>query len=378
MKGTSMKMNNSIQKTSRSSNLIRRNVSIDILECIAIFLVLIYHSTLYSNDFINHPSFLYYIRYYLTTFLSPCVCLFFFANGYLLLNKKFNLNKHIRKTIRLVVLTALWSIIKIIILMPIKNEYLSLSEFVKAVWTRKFGWIESLWFLGSLVGIYLIFPILKSAYDNNRKCFLYFTAVVTILTFGNKLLNECGTAFLTLILHKNIALQDLNFFNMFNPFGGIHGYPLVYFCLGGYACRIEGKIKAVPALKRNVISTVIMAVCGLGLWAVGLLYSYTNNSIRDVVWNGYDTVFTLGIVLCIYVLCLNYKKNSRIVRLISCNTLGIYFIHELFIKATQGYIKSFQFFCNIPCTMLYALLILFISLGITLIMKKIPVLRQLV
>lgn len=355
-----------------------RQVSIDLLECIAILLVLIYHSTLYSSDILNDSSSLHYVRYLFRTLLSPCVSLFFFANGFLLFNKRFDLKKHIFKIVHLIILCGIWGLGKIVLLMPIENEFLSPFEIAKALWTWKQGWINSLWFLGALICIYVIFPILKVTYDNNRKVFYYFVIICAILTFGNVLLNESGTIFLTLVMNKTTTLQGFNFFNMFNPFRGIYGYAFVYFCVGGCFYNIKDKILHIEPLKRNVITIFAMLICCLGLWGVGICYSKASNEMWDVVWNGYDTIFTFINVICMYILCLNLKKDIKIIRVISCNTLGIYFIHEIIIHLTRNQIKQYDVCCNIPFNILYAIIIMMVCLIIALIMKKIPLIRRLV
>ena len=150
----------------------KRLAHIDILEFIAIFFVILYHSTLYSYDFLMECKFTHYVLYYFRTILSTCVPLFFFANGYLLFGKSFALRKHILKMIKLIALTMIWAIITLIFLQPIKQETLSLVEFIKSIWHWKQGWINHLWYMGALICIYVFFPLLKNAYDNNYKVFL--------------------------------------------------------------------------------------------------------------------------------------------------------------------------------------------------------------
>lgn len=355
-----------------------RQVSIDLLECIAILLVLIYHGTLYSSDILNEPTYIHYARYLFRTIFSPCVSLFFFANGYLLFNKELNLKKHIYKIFHLIILCGVWGIGKIIILMPIENEFLSLKEIIKALWQWKQGWINSLWFLGALVCIYMLFPILKVSYDYNKKVFSYFIAICAIFTFGNVLLNEGATILSTTILHRSTTLQGLNFFNMFNPFRGIYGYAFVYFCVGGCFYQIKDKILNIDPLKRNISALLVMVASCICLWGIGICYSTASGEMWDVVWNGYDTIFTFVNVICIFVLCLNLNKDITIIRTISSNTLGIYFIHEIFIHLTRNLIKKHQFFCNIPFNIVYAIAILLICLMIALILRRIPLLRRLV
>lgn len=355
-----------------------RQVNIDLLKCIAILLVLIYHSTLYSSNILNEPTYLHYVRYLFRTILSPCVPLFFFANGYLLFNKELNLKRHIYKILHLIILCVVWGIGKIIILMFIENEFLSLKEIIKALWQWKQGWINSLWFLGALVCIYILFPLLKYAYDHSKMVFIYFIVVCAIFTIGNVMLNEGITIFLTTVLHRNTILQGFNFYNMFNPFRGIYGYAFVYFCVGGYFYQIKEKILNIGPLKRNILTLLVMVASCICLWGIGICYSMGSGKMWDVVWNGYDTIFTLVNVICIFVLCLNLKKDIAIIRSISCNSMGIYFLHEIIIHFTQNVIKEYQFCCNIPFNIVYAIAILLICLMTALVLRRIPLLRRLV
>ncbi len=355
-----------------------REVGIDLLECVAILLVIMCHSPIYSCYIIGDASPINYLRFFLKTLIAPCVALFFFANGYLLFNREFNLKKHIYKILKLVTLCFVWGLIKILILMPIRNEYLTPIEILRGLWDWKLGWIESLWFIGTLVCIYLFFPLLKTAYDNKKNVFYYFLIMCTIFTIGNSFLNESASIALTTFFNKTTPLEGFNFFNFFNPFRNLYGYAFAYFCIGGLVYNFKDKILAVKPLKRNIIAVITMIVSCLCLWGIGIYYTKTLNRMWDLIWNGYDTVFTLINVICIYVLCLNLKKDVGLIRLISCNTLGIYFVHEIFINLTKGYIEQYPFLCNFSFNIVYAIIILILSLLIVILMKKIPIINRLV
>ena len=101
------------------------------------------------------------------------VPLFFLSNGYLLMSRPFNLKKHMRKMIHIVCLTFVWGFINVICLMIIDQEYLSAKEILISVWQWRAGKIDFLWFMGTLVSIYLFVPLLKNAYDYNLQIFLF-------------------------------------------------------------------------------------------------------------------------------------------------------------------------------------------------------------
>lgn len=352
---------------------------VDLLESLAIFLVLSYHGTNYSYDFLQDSNNVpFFFRYFFRTILSCCVPLFFFANGFLLLNRQFNLKKHILKIIRLVILTGVWGILDLFFLMFIRKEFLSVKDFLIGVWTWKQGWINHLWYIQALVVIYFLFPLIKIVYDNRRDIFAFFTVSAAIFTFGNVAINILASIAVHLVLGKNVA-YSFNWFNGFNPFRGIYGYSFVYFCIGGIAYDILNTFKL---LKRKWVCIVTILVSMFGLFVVGITLSRIKEQLWDVVWNGYDTLFTFINVVCIFSLCSYYRGTDNLLRktvfTISSNTLGIYFIHVLFNQLLKPHVVKISFMSNIPGNMLYTVIILIVSLGTVLIIRKIPVLKRLV
>ena len=355
-----------------------RLTHIDLIKTIAIFFVLMYHCTLFSIDFLSDSSPIYYMHYFYRTILATCVPLFFFVNGYLLFGSKFDLRKHIFKIVKMTILTMVWAVITMCVLQVLRGEYFSIVEFLRAIWNWKEGWVNHLWFMGALICIYVIFPILKNAYDTNIRLFTYFAISCALFTIGNTFINHMGTVGANLLLGKKIVFDGFEFFNMFNPFRGIYGYTLVYFCVGGLAYRFQGELTKISIKKRNVISVLGIVVSCSALFAIGCLYSKLNGSIWDVVWNGYDTIFTLINVLCIFVLSLNWQKDSRIVRTISSNTLGIYFIHINILYPLIPYMENCVFLSNPIVNILINVLVLGVCVCICIVLRKCPFISKLV
>lgn len=356
----------------------RRFSYIDMIETIAICFVLLYHGTLFSYNFLEKATLARYVLYYLRTILSTCVPLFFFANGYLLFSRDFDLQKHIFKIVKLVILTIIWAVITLCILQVVRGHYFSIAEFIEALWFLKDGWINHLWYMGALICIYFFFPLLKNAYDTNIRMLFYFTTICTVFTIGNTSINQFGTVCANLFFGKSISIEGVNFFNIFNPFRGIRGYSFVYFCIGGVAYYFQNKIDKISTRNRNTISLLAIFLSCLGLFVTGCCYSKIKGSLWDVVWNGYDTIFTLINVICIYVLSLNWKKDSRIIRAISSNTLGVYFIHGIIIVSLRPYIQNYEYLLNPTFNLFFCGLILAVSLVICHLLRKCPIVSRLV
>lgn len=357
----------------------KRLSHIDLLESIAIFFVIAYHSTIYSFDILQDSSAINYLLYFSRTILSTCVPLFFFANGYLLFNKEFDLNKHIKKTIRLVLLTFIWGILKLPLQMIITGESLKIStiifSFLSMDITRD---VNVLWFLGATVCMYILFPMLKLSFDKDKKSFIFFTITCALLTFGF-VLGDQVLSVVSTVTHHNFRYLDSPALTMFNPFRGSYGYSFVYFCIGGLIYTYEDKILSIYKSKRNMVAIIGLLLSCMGLFLAGVYYTkFFNGELWDVVWNGYDTVFTFLNVLFIYVLCLNYSKNNIFIKNISCNTLGIYFTHGLIIRLTQPWLITQDMLCNLPVNLVYAFLIICICLSMCMYIKKVPVLKELI
>ncbi len=219
--------------------------------------------------------------------------------------------------------------------------------------------MNSFWFMGALTGIYILFPALKALFDKSEKAFLFFTVTCAIFTFGLRALHYPAI-------------------NMFNPFNS-YGYSFVYFCVGGLIYKYENKIILINRIKRNILAVLGMLLMCACLFFIGVfLTKSTNEEIWDVVWNGYDTIFTFFNVIFIYILCLNYHRNNVFIKNISSNTLGIYFTHALIIRSTRPWIKTQDALCNLPVNLLYSSLIIVICLLFCLLLRKIPLLKKMI
>lgn len=349
---------------------------VDLLETIAIFMVVLYHSRFYISDIIGSTSVGTYVNYFLNTILATCVPLFFFINGYLLFRQNFDFQKHLRKIIKLIVITVIWYALTLAWLVFLHRDWLEMGGLGAVLNAVKSG-INHLWFMGALICIYLFFPLLKTVYDQNQKVFRYFTVICLIFTIGNTFLNETLTIGSQLIGRSHV-FQDYNFFNIFNPLRGIYGYSFAYFCLGGLLHQYPDRIMRIPVKVRNLTAIGLLTLGCLGLFGTGLFYSQMSGTEWNVVWNGYDTIFTMINIAGILLLSLNLQKPQKFLTLVSCNTLGIYLTHMLFVELLKPTATSINFFHSFGGNIIYAAGITLISLAFVQLLRKIPLLRNLV
>ena len=319
-----------------------------------------------------------YFTYFIKGVASCGVPLFFMVNGAVMLNKSFDIKKHIKKIIATVILTILWAIISLLLLIPIKGEYLSIVGLIKALWSWKLGWINHLWFLQSLICIYIIFPLIKVTYDKDKKNIYFFLVVTFILTFGNTLINMLANIAQWLLTIKVTTFINFNFFNGFNPLKGFYGYILVYFILGGLIQKHIKQINKRISIKLIITISIISMML---LFLYGLFMCNFTNEIYDTVWNGYDTIMILIVSCSIFILSTRVTINniyiSKIITIIGMNTLGIYFVHIFIGSVFKPYFILLSLSQNVFISLFFGLVVMGVSLYLTLILKRFPLVRLL-
>ena len=237
------------------------------------------------------------------------------------------------------------------------------------------GWISHLWYIGALVCVYVFLPVIKSTYDNDQRLFIVFTIMTTIFTLGSSMVNTLTSIIADLFFHKS-SIFDVNIFMSFNPFRGIYGWTFVYFLLGGLFYQHIDKILQVDEKKR-IFFAIGMIIVGASIFSLtGYILSKSSGYLWDFAWDGYDTFSLLCIVIGTFVLCLTYNKDNRFVRLLSDNTLGIFFMHRLIIHSTCN------MYAQIPWlgesfigNCMYSIIVILICIGIATVVKKIPYVR---
>lgn len=345
------------------------------------FAVLIYHSYIYPWEFNVQKEASASMNYNFMGILSVCVPLFFLANGYLLLNRPMDLKKHGKRTLQMLLLTIFWAVFTLLVLMPVKQEFFSLGQLIGAVMEWKEGWIHHLWFMGALVCLYIFFPLLKTAYDHDLRNLVYFTVVCAVMTFGNKLMNMLAVLAKFLLTGTSPAFAT-NWFNIFNPFAGMYGYIFVYFCVGGFLFHYDPKIREKFQGKKKIIALAVLILSCLSMAVWGQFYYQVTGEFWDIVFKGYDTIPVFLNVMILYGFSLFYdpKKENFITRFISMiarNTLGIYFLHQIFFYMTVEYVKKIPGMATLPGGIVYSLMVLGICGFLTEILKKIPGIRKL-
>lgn len=348
----------------------KRYDNIDLLKFIAIFMVITLHVPLYFTDFIKTQNIENFIQFSFRL-ISEGVLIFIFVNGFLIINKPFDLKKHIKKVIKVFFIMIFWGIINVIVFSLIRNETLSINKIIKETLNLKFTHLYSghLWFLQNLISLYIFFPIIKIVHDSNKKVYNYLAITMIFFSVGINFLNSICQLICKLSNIENLSAMILNNFNKINPY--INNMFLCYFIIGG----IVFEKKNIFENKKNVFYAVML---GLISWIIAIAFGYTMSKLNNKTYTenfNYNQIYLIITIIGLYALSTLYinKNNNLLNRFITSvgkNTMGIYLIHCIILEILKKYINIWN--ASFFQRLVISFDVLIISWLISIMIMKIP------
>lgn len=345
---------------------------LDVIKSIAIVLVVSVHSGLWNVDFISSGLIQNALQYG-CRLLCEGVPFFVMINGYLLLGiKKWDMQKHIMRTLKLLAVLLIWMAILIFVGSAICGEVLTIELF----WNYYFAtalastYTGVLWFLENLIAVYLIFPILKAIYDRNTQMFLYLFFIFAFYSVGTHTINWIVNL-VNLDNNVDLLYAVASFINRFNPTG--NGYYVYCFMLGGICFCYKDWL--IVHRKQLVFVGVLSSACVI---ALAIYLSCKTGMLQSTGFN-YSSIFMTGIMVGLMGAFLPANgKNTLICKIINSfgsSTLGIYLLHFIIIWLFSRYLvfeDSFLF------RLLKCVLIILISYLLTIVIRRIPIIRKII
>ena len=352
---------------------------LDFIKAIAISLVVIYHSTPFARiNFLTDGSPLNYLEYFFFTLLGFGVPLFFLVNGALLLNKKLNIPKHYAKMFRMALLGIVWACMTMFFLRYYREHLLgradarySPSDTIRAILFFQGDWLTHLWFIKALVAIHILAPLVKLAYDYSKAIFLHTFFFIFLFTFvlnlASKFAGVIGQGYLL-----KATVTD------YNIFAYHYSFALAYFMAGGLFLNYKDKLKT-PFFRTLSIFGILLATLCTTLY--GAWYSRKTGVVYDSVFMEYGSIFSFIGALGVATLALAYKgaQNTagKLIQTIGVNSLSIYFLHIPLLDPIRSLARAVSLPGGMLGNLFVAIITLFFSLGLCLLLKKIPVVREL-
>lgn len=350
----------------------KRDFALDAIKALAIYLVCQTHYMHFNTSIFDN-------------FIAITSCmgvpLFFMVNGALLLNRgKCDIHRHYQKTLRIILLCALWKLLSMLVQALAWNKDLSalapgdILSFLIGKNTLDGFELGHFWYLYALVGIYCIYPLLKCSWDSSagRTATRYLLGIIAFFTFGLNGISLLWGVFCHIFkLQSSFSFSYMQSFYIF----GTYGYCIVWFLLGGELYEFTQK--------HHSTSYLIPALCTFGAgWLLLLGINRFQNLSADancIVIDGYFSIATaLMCVSLFYVFCTTLKdRKNRLIQYISQNTWGIYMLHMLVGIVFLKIQFRFNFPCGIVLNTVKSIWMIAASLLIIWVAKKIPLIRKL-
>jgi surface polysaccharide O-acyltransferase-like enzyme len=326
------------------------------------FLVIVIHvSNIYSRNYINISDFSYFFATFFSGLARVSVPLFFMISGALLLSKKDD-DSYKKRITKILIILISWSVIYYLWDIFVMNYDKPLvATFFKSFFIPLKA---HLWFLYSLIGIYIVLPFIRKIFNNTSykedKLFIYlwmfFTGFVYIFRLMIQLLN-----IKTAITYPVPLVQGT--------------YYLGYFVLGYIIYKNIDKIKISNKIKNiTLISTISFII--LGTYIVSLI----SNSYYEGLF-AYRSILYMLFASIIMLYTLENKKmiNNKMIKIISFispYSFGIYLSHVIFLNILNMYkITVLPSLIGIP---IYSILLFIVSFVFVYLLKKIKYIKEII
>ena len=319
-----------------NTRAVGRVTGIDAAKVTASFAVVTLHVIGRGTSVINT------IVYYLAGFAIP---IFFMANGYFVITKtNISFGYVIKKTLRVIRLVILWSLILFLIgLINTSEAYGNpISIAVYAIAQR--GPLWHFWFFGSLGLLWLLSPFLNRLLDENAAGYarvLVVMLALCLLVQGASIVGALdGRGALQAAVKQVLRLWTWIFYYM------LGGY-LSYLNKNGQLSRLWERINDKSRVLLLLISIVVI------IWQAFIGY-YILNLIRAEYY--YDDISTILYSVLIFLMFLFKTYGdfaNKLIDGLSPYTLGIYIVHPFVIAAIETMAVHSAFVNAILCPIVF-------------------------
>ena len=351
----------------------------DAIKTLAIFLVIFVHYPMISDSIPSNLSML------LTYVAAP---LFFMVNGALLLRKPIDVKKHYKKVIHLILVTILWKIIYIVGSLLVGRIFsndltplniittLTSNNNIKSVPT------EHLWFMYSLIGVYIILPFIQTFIGNNKKRYNIILAMSLLLSFGASFLGD-----ISLLLSRLFATPTFNFSSMVAAFIPVSSLNIIALMLTGnklhnFLKDSKNKKNIFSRPIHTIIASILLYLLGFFIFSI-CLYAREGKYMTGGYAGIPGAYSELGILLMSISVFIGanvlFKKKNCLLTLVGRRTMNIYLIHMFICVLFNQYLRSnlHHLHPGAPANLIRTIIVFAISFGITELLRQSKMLKKL-
>lgn len=342
----------------------RRVLYFDYLRILATFAVVVIHVVSTSWDHADTRTLEWNVYNLYDGASRWAVPVFIMISGALFLGRQQSINRLFKAYIRkMCIVFAFWST-----LYALWGYYITCSITTAEIFVRELivGRYH-LWFLPTIIGLYLIVPFLDKIVEDKKNTF-YFLILAFLFSF---LIPQC--------------IRILGFIDeeLSQAFSGLQASANIHFMIGYSGYYVLGYALNITKLSEKQIKVIYIAgICGLvftiAATAVASILMHT-----PITVYGHFTINTLCVAAAVFTFAKehfnDYTSVSREKRLayLSKSCFGVYLIHLFVLDILSEFIglttQSFNQFLSVP---VISLLVYFISLCLSLALNKVRFVRQ--
>lgn len=337
-----------------------RIIYLDYLRVFAAFSVVALHLTSYYWIRTQDDLYIMYILNFYDAIVRFGVPIFLMISGALLLNRDISIKAlYYRYVLKMIIAFLTWSSIY-----NLRDVWGGTAEPIVGLLKGHYH----MWYIPMITGIYMCIPFIKNIIKENA-VINYFLLIALIFIFIlpelNMALNDFSNAFIGSLSSQIYSILDsLNI--------GSISYAS-YFVLGYWISKIEIKTWQRVCIYFFGAGSVLLTA-GLDLVVAG------NDDFSGVYYGNFSINILLEAIAVFILFRYKKYKNEKVnllIRKLSRCCFGIYLVHPLIIEILDGFFGLNKLRYN-PIYMIpvFTLFIFMISFGITLLIKKIPIIKN--
>lgn len=308
------------------------------------------------------------------------VPLFFMINGALLFSKEnFDIKSHYKKLIWIIIGTISWKILILFICLITKRVNIinfSLTDIFNYIFTSKNLQsvpAEHLWFMYSLIRIYIVYPFIRLAFEKNKNYLKYILIFTFLFSFGIELLNMTFFTF----SGKEVIDKFSGISDTFSPITDLT--YMTYFILG-YLLHNKFFNKEKAWKIDKIILLIIIYTAGLliVLFARYVQIGSLLNGKYQRINADYTQTGNLIMTSAIFILFSGLSlKENKFINFIGKRTINIYYIHMILVAYISTYILPLlEQWKGVVINTIRTIIVLVISICITELLKKIKIVKR--
>ena len=327
--------------------------NLDLLRVLSMFLVIVIHvANYYCRAFSDITNVSYFFAVLFNALARVSVPIFFMISGALILSKKFDMKKHLKRIKRLLVTLIVFTVIYFIW----DKFYMDkqMPSIISLIYTPE---RSMLWFMYAIITLYIATPFIKVMVDNMDEKLDKLFVILWLITSGG--------AYLLKIYTK------MDFDYLIPIVNGT--YYLGYYIIGNMIIKYKDKIDFKKYNKTNIVLCIIsILIITLLTYFISIDKNYYYSlylAYRSILYN----ILSIGSFLLIYFNIPN--KENKMISFISPYSFGIYLVHGMILNVVMNLIdyQNVMSLIGIPFISIILFVIAFIFVYL---LKKIPVVKD--